>query len=391
MSKRANEDQTTILQNKKIRSTKEGHAPDCVDDLCKGCDVGEVEISFIRKDANGNTIDTEPDAQELLSMAIEEAVNHKYNDKDDNENNDMAHRLFDMAIEKYQKEEPDNRVGYATCLVELGKALKVEESLREGLEVLRGEEKKQKGKKDILFKLAGAAITLASLLRKNQDTYFEKREAELKDSDGEMDEVAYEELVQKQQVSREEIKLYKEAICRVKEAFEGIEKEENESIQKEAQTVLHELRAYGQLLTQPFHETHSNAVLDTVILLIQKLPKYEENVDLLILWSSCLLHKEKFVEDKNEKLAIMKKTEEMLNKSNKMHQTQHGKESSWVWEMYAMLRINESNLAEEDDDALDLYDEAIEAFKKAHALNPENQKLAGMVNMLQGLQDEEEE
>ncbi|KAI7903161.1 uncharacterized protein BX663DRAFT_507669 [Cokeromyces recurvatus] len=391
MSKRANEDQFPISQNKKSRSTKEGHAPNCVDDTCKGCDVGEVEISFVRKDATGKTIDTEPNAQELLAMAIDEAANQKYNDKDDNENNDMAHRLFDMAIEKYQKEEPDNHLGYATCLIELGKALQVEESIREGLEVLRGEQKKQKGNKEILLKLAGAAIILANLLRKKKDTYFEEQEAELKDSDGEIDEVAYEELLQKQQVSREEIKLYKDAINHAKEAFEDIEKEENESIQKEIQTVLHELRAYGQLLTQPFHQIHVNTVLDAVISFIQKLPKYEEDADLLILWAACLLHKEKFIENEDEKLIVMKKIDDMLIKANKTHLLQHGKESAWVWEMYAMLRINQSNLAEDEDKALDLYDEAIKAFKKAHALDPDNPKLSEMVNMLEASPEEEEE
>lgn len=72
-----------------------------------------------------------------------------------------------------------------------------------------------------------------------------------------------------------------------------------------------------------------------------------------------------------------------------------------------MLRINQSNLADDEDQALDLYDEAILAFKKASALSPgklytpfnlsillinedsflDNPKLSEMVNMLQALQD----
>lgn len=35
-----------------------------------------------------------------------------------------------------------------------------------------------------------------------------------------------------------------------------------------------------------------------------------------------------------------------------------------------MLRINQSNLAEDEDQALDLYDEAIQYFKKASTLDP---------------------
>ncbi|KAG2190068.1 hypothetical protein INT46_005583 [Mucor plumbeus] len=387
MSKRANETQELVSENKRSRSTNvtEGHSSDCTDDLCKGCDVGEVEISFVRKDANGKPIDTEPSAQELLAMALDEASNDKNNDNED-ENNGIARRLFDMAIEKYQKDEPENRVGYAACLVELGKAIQVEESISEGLEVLRGELLKRKDDRDVLLKAASAAIALATSIRKKQEAYFEQQEAELEGSDGEMDEVAFNELVKKQELSKNEINLYKEAIDRINEAFIDIG-EEDEAILKEAQSVMHEMRGYGQLLVQPFHEEHSNTVLNSVISLIQKLPDYEKNDELLTLWAACLLHQEKFLEEKEKKVAILKKADELLIKSNKLFLAKNGKENPWVWEMYAMLRINQSNLADDEDQALDLYDEAILAFKKASALSPDNPKLSEMVNMLQALQD----
>lgn len=333
MSKRANETQNLVSENKRSCSTKatEGHSSDCTDELCKGCDVGEVEISFVRKDANGKPIDTEPSAQELLAMALDEASNDKNNDNED-ENNGIARRLFDMAIEKYQKDEPENRVGYAACLVELGKAIQVEESISEGLEVLRGELLKRKDDKDVLLKAASAAIALATSIRKKQEAYFEQQEAELEGSDGEMDEVAFNELVKKQELSKNEIKLYKEAIDRINEAFIDIGKED-EAILKEAQSVMHEMRGYGQLLVQPFHEEHSNAVLNEVISLIQKLPDYEKNDELLTLWAACLLHQEKFLEEKEKKVAILKKADELLIKSNKLFLAKNGKENPWVWEM----------------------------------------------------------
>jgi tetratricopeptide (TPR) repeat protein len=72
-----------------------------------------------------------------------------------------------------------------------------------------------------------------------------------------------------------------------------------------------------------------------------------------------------------------------------------------------MLRINQSNLAEDEDQALDLYDEAIQFFKKAASLDPgtsyfhfffrflicylDNAKLAEMVKVLDAYQEVDEE
>lgn len=321
MSKRQTAESSSLPETKRIK--KESHAPDCNDKNCQGCDIGQVEISFVRKDKDGNPIESEPSAQELLSMAIDEAANAKQSGNDDDENNDMAHRLFDMAIEKYQKDEPENKLGYATCLVELGKALQVEESISEGLEILRGEKKKQNN--EVWWALAGAAIALASAKRKALESYFEQQQQELEDDDGEIDEVAFSELLEKQRVSKVEAKLYKEAIDAAKQAsFENI---------KQVQAVLHEFRAYGQLLGQPFHKQDSDAVLNATIELIQKVPEYETNDELLTVWAACLLHQEKFEEQEAKKLEIMNKAEEMLLKSNELYNQKNKKENPWVWEM----------------------------------------------------------
>lgn len=322
MSKRANQD-PIVPESKRTRS--EAHAVDCADKSCQGCDVGEVEISFVRKDAEGQPIDTEPSAQELLAMAIDEAGNDRNNDNDD-ENNGIARRLFDMAIAKYQKDEPENRVGYATCLIELGKAIAVQESISEGLEILRGELKKN-NTEDILLKLAGAAISLATSIRKEQDAYFEKQQQEIDEDD----EVALGELLEKQEVSKQEVKLYKEALEHTRDAFHRLGKDE--ALLKEAQSVLFEMRSYGLLLVQPFHKEHANAVLDTVIELLQKLPDYEKNDELLLLWAACLLHQEKFVEDEKKKLEMYSKIDELLAKSNVLYLSKNGKENHYVWEM----------------------------------------------------------
>ncbi|CAO3617581.1 unnamed protein product [Mucor hiemalis] len=383
MSKRANQDPLTS-ENKRTRVNEEAHAADCTDELCQGCDVGEVEIAFVRKDAEGNPIDTEPSAKELLAMAIEEASNNANNDND-NENNGIARRLFDLAIEKYQKEEPENRVDYATCLVELGKAIAVQESISEGLEILRGEVKKN-NTEYVTLKLASASAAYAISIRKEQDAYFEKQQEELDQED----EVALGELLEKQEVGKKELELYKDALKYTRDAFTRLNAED-EALVKEAKNTLFELRTYGLLLTQPFHKEHANAVLDTVIELLQKMPAYEEQEELLALWAACLLHQERFIEDKDQKAAAYKKIDELLAKSNVLHVNKYEVENHYVWEMYAMLRINQSNSAEDEDEALELYDEAIESFKKAHTLDPDNQKLAQMVAMFQALQEAEDD
>lgn len=331
MSKRANQDPLTS-ENKRTRVNEEAHAADCTDELCQGCDVGEVEIAFVRKDAEGNPIDTEPSAKELLAMAIEEASNDANNENDD-ENNGIARRLFDLAIEKYQKEEPENRVDYATCLVELGKAIAVQESISEGLEILRGEVKKN-NTEYVTLKLASASAAYAISIRKEQDAYFEKQQEELDQED----EVALGELLEKQEVGKKELELYKDALKYTRDAFTRLNAED-EALVKEAKNTLFELRTYGLLLTQPFHKEHANAVLDTVIELLQKMPAYEEQEELLALWAACLLHQERFIEDKDQKAAVYKKIDELLAKSNVLHVNKYEVENHYVWEMVSFYMV----------------------------------------------------
>lgn len=339
MSKRANQDPLTS-ENKRTRVNEEAHAADCTDELCTGCDVGEVEIAFVRKDAEGNPIDTEPSAKELLAMAIEEASNDANNDNDD-ENNGIARRLFDLALEKYQKEEPENRVDYATCLVELGKAIAVQESISEGLEILRGEAKKDNNTEYVTFKLAIASAAYAISIRKEQNAYFEKQQDEL----DEEDEVALGELLEKQEVGKKELELYKDALKYTRDAFaRGLKNADNndEALVKEAKNALFELRTYGLLLTQPFHKEHANTVLDTIIELLQKMPAYEEQEELLALWAACLLHQERFIEDKKEKAAVHKKIDELLAKSNVLHVAKYEVENHYVWEMVSCCKVERS-------------------------------------------------
>lgn len=217
MAKRTSDELTADLEvessikAKRVRRTQnEGHAPDCNDPECEGCDVGDIEITFVRTDESGQEQSVQPSAHELFAMAMEEATNTQAEDQDSS----MARRLFDLALEKFQKEEPEDRLGYALCLVSLGKTIEVEESLREGLDILRHEARKDGS---LSFHLARAAWALATFIRKRQNEWFEKMKEEL-ESDEE-DGVEYEELLKKQQLSREEERLYKESLDAMQKVF----------------------------------------------------------------------------------------------------------------------------------------------------------------------------
>ncbi|KAL0081567.1 hypothetical protein F4703DRAFT_1918101 [Phycomyces blakesleeanus] len=365
--------------SKRVCRTEENHSTGCNDPDCNGCDVGNIEITFVGD--NGEDKAADPTAQELLEMAIEEAGNKEAKPE-------VVQRLFDMAIEKFEKAEPKNRIGYATCLIELGQAIKVEESLREGLDILRGEIKKPDVGPLAQFILARAAALLAADIRQKKNALFEEARAELVDSDGEEDEAAMDELNKKQAITREEIKLYKEAIAAIEKGFVEYDPK-NEEQTKALRVAMRQLLSYGQLLEDPSHGSHVDTLMDKLVSYIQRLEN-EADSSLLTEWAACLLHKCKFEEIEKQK-ELCKEVEKLLLKSNNVYKEAHNEENPWGWELYAMLKMNQSNLAENEDEVLEKFGEAVDTYKKALELNPENKELAAMVSMLEGSPEDEED
>ncbi|KAG1148433.1 hypothetical protein G6F37_003413 [Rhizopus arrhizus] len=371
MSKRSNQD--PVAESSK-RSKTENHAPGCSDDTCTGCDVGEVEIAFTKDD--GEPDDVQPTAQELVDLAIDES---KEGD------NEMARRLFDMALEKFQEEEPDNRVGYADCLIELGKAIEVEESIKEGLDILKGELKKESNDTQLKLKLAYASMVLANYMRKQKEAVFARQEAELHPSDDEeeVDEEAYEELLSKQQVTKEEIQLYKEAVSYAREV---VSSQKIPSIPL-FQRVIGELRTYGLSLDLPVQKEHTQVVLEAAIEFIQQVPGYEENWELITIWAACLTHQEKLLDKTQERIKVVSKAIELANKANDLHVAKLSKEHPFMCELLAGLLMTQSGLVDDEDEAVELYERAFEAFKKAHELAPEKVELAEMIKVLEEMKE----
>ncbi|KAF7731845.1 hypothetical protein EC973_007676 [Apophysomyces ossiformis] len=317
MSKRLAENGESS-QAKRVRRENNDHATTCHDPECEGCDVGDVEISFVSTDDAGEEHSTQPTAQELLNMALEE------------EDTEMARRLFDMAVERFQKDEPDNRIGYAACLVELGRSVQVEESIREGLDILRQETKKT-SELPTQLKLAQAAIALASAIRRQKNALFEQLQSELENSEGEEDEVAVAELMKKQELAKEEIKLYKEAVDALDKAFGKLDKD-NDSLVKETWTTMHDLYSYCRLMDQPLHHAHICTISDAIIHYVELFP-YEDNDNLMALWAASLLNKQQFLEAADEKKTICEQSEKLLEKASSIYEKKHDRESAWIWEL----------------------------------------------------------
>ncbi|KAI9019465.1 hypothetical protein CLU79DRAFT_758940 [Phycomyces nitens] len=363
---------------KRVCRSEENHSAGCNDPDCDGCDVGDIEITFVGENEEKSA---DPSAQELLNMAIEEST-------DPDAKPEVVQRLFDMAIDKFGKTEPKDRIGYATCLIELGQAIKVEESLKEGLDILRGETKKPEIEPSTLFILARAAALLAAFIRQNKNALYEEAKAELEDSDGEGDEAALDELSKKQAITREEGKLYKEAIGAIDKGFATYDPE-NEEQTKTLRVAMRQLLSYGQLLEDPSHGSHVGSIMDKLVSYIQRLEN-ESDSSLLTEWAACLLHKSKF-EDIEKQKELCDEVERILLKSNKVYKETHQEENPWGWELYAMLKMNQSNLADNEDEILEKFSEAVDTYKKALDLNPGNKELAEMVSMLEGSPDDEDE
>ncbi|KAI8144051.1 hypothetical protein BJV82DRAFT_667891 [Fennellomyces sp. T-0311] len=357
MSKRlAEDDEGHSFRAKRVRSTKkDGHVADCNDPECEGCDVGEVEFSFVRKDENGNDQTFKPTAHDLLSMAVAEA--------ETDQDNDMIRRLFDMALEMFEKAEPEDRTGYATCLIELGRAVGVEESLREGLDILRGMSKKEDASAfttEHWLHVARAALGLLLIIRKRFNVAFEEFLEEQED------EVPSNEQLKKYSLKREEINLYKEALNAVEKALVT----SKGSLTKEARSALHDVQSYVQLLDHPQHYSHVAVLTDALEKYIQQF-SYKSDPDLLALFASSLVHKQSLIaEDHEKQKELLDKSEKLLLDANKLYQSEHKKEYPRGWELLAMTQLNQSNLLDDEDEVVKKYDEAVESFKTAHKLNP---------------------
>ncbi|KAG1149841.1 hypothetical protein G6F37_009166 [Rhizopus arrhizus] len=319
------------------------------------------------------TIDDEgiqPTAQELVDLAMDEFI------KGDDA---MAHGLFRMALDQFQKE--NKSVGET---VEVGKTRRDIEKLKQGVALFRAELKTQP---ELKLRVACADMILANQLRMQHIHRFAQQEADLLQTDEEsddgvaVDEVAYEALLLRQQVPVEEIELYEEALGY------AFELSSSEVDVHEWKGLIQELKTYGLALDLPLQKEHANTVLNAVIELIQQVPGYSDNWELISFWTACLTHQEKWLNKTQERIKVVSKAIELAYKANELHVAKLSKEHPFIWELLAGLLMTKSSLVDDEIESVLLYDSAVESYKKAHQLTPEKIEIAEMIKVLEEMKE----
>ncbi|ORX55050.1 hypothetical protein DM01DRAFT_1383002 [Hesseltinella vesiculosa] len=350
-------------------SKRPNHAGDCDNVDCPGCDEGDMDIVFMGKDSQGNEIKITPSAMELLAMA-----------KEEQNNNVLAGRLFDMALEAFEElEQGKSGLGYARCLVELGQQLSVQESLREALELYIAD--KSPSLHTQLWHTR-CAWALAQSVRRQKEASFEDARQDLENSDDSEieDQHALLELMQKNQLTRQEIQLYTGALQRADTIVNQVDR-----LTEDEETLLYQcLKEQLEYLESLEHEPqlkHTKAIGDALIKSLDTLGDQHEHYDLIR--AAALLHQQKYVDASEKDQA---KTGDAIESSLQSFRSklEAKKEDlgSLYHELLAMLRLNQSNYEEDEEKVVECYEEAIDAFKKALQLDPGNTKVKEMLQML---------
>ncbi|CAJ0838526.1 13678_t:CDS:2 [Entrophospora sp. SA101] len=149
---------------------RQQHAPNCDDINCKGCEIGEIEIVFTGGSDNekGDNGEIELKPYQLFQLAQEEvtATTSKTNGGggggDNGEYNEIAKKLFEMALEGFDKlllesklqEKKKNDGGelvvttmmdeidqikyqYALCCITFGNYLPIDKEIQKGVDMLK--------------------------------------------------------------------------------------------------------------------------------------------------------------------------------------------------------------------------------------------------------------
>ncbi|KAI8074858.1 hypothetical protein BC940DRAFT_286798 [Gongronella butleri] len=373
----APEDDSTTIQVKKSKVAAESsqqakekskerpdHASSCDDPACTGCDEGEVELAFVRRDENGQEVAATPSAMELLAMAKSET------------NRAVAGRLYDMALDAFADEDKEHGkqgLGYARCLVELGRQLAVQESLREALTLYQSQKAPITSETRLWEARCALALALAIRLQVNNDVDLARDELDSEDDD----DTAIMELMDKANLKREETKLYQSALTLLDDVAENIADNDHALFYQ----AIKDLLQYMEELGQPPHAPVVSIIGDALIRFLDASKAADQ--DALLMRAAVLLHVCKFVEPSERSKTVDEANtvlESIVAYTKEQKQDLEGR----YYELLAMCRLEQANCVEDEDKVLACFDDAIDAFNKALELDPDNGKVQDMLETLTG-------
>ncbi|KAJ2961589.1 hypothetical protein NQZ79_g3132 [Umbelopsis isabellina] len=371
----------TSKRVKVVKKDRINHATDCSDPQCEGCDVGEVELAFTNED--GSAAET-PSALELFHMAMDEAAT----EGSKSDENGMAKKIFDLALEAYETEKNQDPLGYAQCLIEFGRYFDVIESVKEGVDNLRGLEKSSKKEESVvpmneLYIAKGRGILVQlNIERAKRIEIFEEIRDENSDEDDEIDPT----VLKKLEVTKEEKKLINEAI----QAFDKVFKAKtDDDYEKHILLCCNDLRQYGEQLDLPMHKETVNLVLTTAITYLKSLKDVESNAFALRIWGASLFYEARAdIEADNAQQLVETALQKLLAAKN-LETDDNDLETT---ELIGHCKMLLSTISTDEDEVLRHYQEAIDFFKAVvEQSNDSDPKLVELIEMLDGGVEEDSE
>ncbi|KAG0234747.1 hypothetical protein BGW42_006210 [Actinomortierella wolfii] len=394
---------------------REGHAQDCTDADCEGCDDGELELKF----------DQEPTAFELLQMARDEAAKEgrskwisdsSASTTDGNNGNDisttrrMAKKLFDLAIETFEKLEQarnalpkdqrdspamiEERIQHAACEVAVGIYMPSLAMVEEGLAKYE-----QLIKIDAASSLSSAWVGLAiariSTARLQRKSILDLMEQDLLEVDEGTDE--YEEVLQKAStIPTKEHSLVTEAIEAFKTGLDLLKGQDPVAFAKESIRAAQELEEYGVSVDLSFNTSFAETIFTTALGHLDHAKQVDpalvdDNADVLTLRGSCLFHVARIANQTGDESGASNNFEQAKQLLSKAEEMQGDNEDAKTLELLGQIYLMSTMDIEDEDEVMETYDKATAKLKRALELNPENASLRRQLEAIEGGEEQVED
>ncbi|KAL1917578.1 uncharacterized protein VTP21DRAFT_3971 [Calcarisporiella thermophila] len=334
------------------------HTATCNDIECQGCSTGELEFTFTTEDG----VVTKPSALDLFHMAMEESSLSKASSGSEIDNKDIAKRLYDLAIEAFEKDSERDDFSYATCLLEFGRFWHVEESVREAITLF--DKLVKKGDTNAHIGAGKAKVALCEILRRRN----QMADEDSSDEDLDNDRIA---------VTGEEKRLFKEAAESLDIGLNNLKMQNKEKYARNTTLIAKELVAYGSSVEiSSFNRDYAKSVFEKARHYLEQYENIDKETDknedafILELWGSYYFYTARLEDTDDQCMFLLNKAIDRLEQMRKVE----GEIASSL-EILGHAYLLKSSSVQNDDESLEAYDHAIDVLSKASALNPTNQEL----------------